>query len=135
MCQEPASRTITLALAMFTLHQTEWCPHSHRVRQRLTELSVDFIAKQVPARREDRADLRRATGTDRVPVLITDEGALLEGSDQILVYLAQRFDEPADARVHRAKAHEHVPTFSVSYPQKAAPPSRVFADGALPSSS
>jgi glutathione S-transferase len=97
---------------MFTLYQTEWCTHSHRVRQRLTELGVDFIAKQVPARREVRADLRRATGTDRVPVLITDEGALLEGSDQILLYLTQRFEEPADARVHRAKAREHVPTFS-----------------------
>jgi glutathione S-transferase len=79
------------------------------VRQRLTELGVDFIAKQVPARREDRADLRRATGTDRVPILITDGGPLLEGSDEILRYLAGRFEEPADARVHRAKAREHVP--------------------------
>lgn len=92
---------------MLMLYQTEWCPHSHRVRQRLTELGVDFIARQVPACREDRADLRRATGADRVPVLITDEGALLGGSDQILLYLAERFEEPADARLHRAKAREH----------------------------
>ena len=95
------------ALAMLTLYQTEWCPHSRRVRQRLTELGVDFIAKQVPARREDRADLRRATGIDHVPVLIVDEGRPLEGSDEILRYLAERFEEPADARVHRAKVREH----------------------------
>jgi glutathione S-transferase len=92
---------------MLTLYQTEWCPHSHRVRQRLTELGVDFVAKQVPARREDRADLRRATGTDRVPVLIVDAGPPLEGADAILGYLVERFEEPADARVHRAKAREH----------------------------
>jgi glutathione S-transferase len=97
---------------MLALYQTEWCPHSHRVRQRLTELGVDFIAKQVPARREDRTDLRRATGTDRVPVLIVDGGPPLAGSDAILRYLADRFEKPADARVHRAKAREHASAFS-----------------------
>lgn len=97
---------------MLTLYQTEWCPDSHRVRQRLTELGVDFIAKQVPARREDRIDLRRAIGTDRVPVLIPDGGPPLEGGDEILRYLADRFEEPADACLHRAKAREHVSGFS-----------------------
>jgi glutathione S-transferase len=97
---------------MFVLYQTEWCPHSHRVRQRLTELGVDYIARQVPARRDDRADLRRATGTDRVPVLIVDGGSPVEGSAEILRYLEERFEEPAEARLHRAKAHEHVPIFS-----------------------
>jgi nucleotide-binding universal stress UspA family protein/glutaredoxin len=96
--------------AMLTLYQAEWCPHSHRVRQRLTELGVDYIAKQVPARREDRAELRRATGSDRVPVLLTDAGPL-EGSDEILRYLAARFEESADAHAHRAQAREHAPTF------------------------
>jgi glutathione S-transferase len=94
--------------AMLTLYQAEWCPHSHRVRQRLTELGVDYVAKQVPPRREDRADLRRATGTDRVPVLVTEKGLPLEGSDAILRYLGARFEEPADASVHRANAREHV---------------------------
>jgi glutathione S-transferase len=93
---------------MLTLYQAEWCPHSHRVRQRLTELGVDYVAKQVPARREDRADLRRATGADRVPVLVTEEGRPLVGSDEILRYLGARFEEPGDARVHRAKARRHV---------------------------
>ena len=29
------------------LYQAEWCPHSHKVRQRLTELGIDFTARQV----------------------------------------------------------------------------------------
>ena len=28
------------------LYQAEWCPHSHNVRQRLTELGIDFMARQ-----------------------------------------------------------------------------------------
>jgi glutaredoxin len=31
------------------LWQAEWCPYSHRVRQRLTELGLDFVAHQVAA--------------------------------------------------------------------------------------
>jgi uncharacterized protein (DUF302 family) len=32
--------------------QTEWCPASRRVRQRLTELGLDYINRQVPVERE-----------------------------------------------------------------------------------
>lgn len=96
---------------MLTLHQTEWCPYSHQVRQRLTELGIDYVARQVPAQRDERAELRQATGTDRVPVLVPDEGPVLEGAEEILRYLSERFEEPPDAQVHRAKAREHVPTF------------------------
>lgn len=92
---------------MLTLYQTEWCPYSHEVRQRLTELGIDFVARQVPAERDERAELRQATGTDRVPVLVPDEGLLLAGAGEILRYLCQRFEEPRDAQVHRAKAREH----------------------------
>jgi glutathione S-transferase len=96
---------------MLTLYQTEWCPYSHQVRQRLTELGIDYAAKQVPAERDDRAELREATGADRVPILIPDEGPPIEGADEILSYLSQRYEEPGDAEIHRAKAREHVPRF------------------------
>jgi len=43
------------------LWQTECCPASHRVRQRLTELSVSYLARGVPVAREDRAELEHAT--------------------------------------------------------------------------
>ena len=32
--------------------QTEWCPASRRVRQRLTEFGLDYINRQVPVERE-----------------------------------------------------------------------------------
>jgi glutathione S-transferase len=92
------------------LYQAEWCPHSHKVRQRLTELGLDFVARQVPANRDERDEMRTRTGTDEIPVLLADEGSVLRGEDEILPYLAQ-LEERADAPRHRAKAQEEVPQF------------------------
>ena len=44
------------------LWQTEWCPASHRVRQRLTELGLTYTVHQVPVERDARAQLEHATG-------------------------------------------------------------------------
>ena len=33
---------------MLELWQAEWCPYSHRVRLRLTELELDWIARTFP---------------------------------------------------------------------------------------
>ena len=92
------------------LYQAEWCPYSHRVRERLTELGLDFVARQVPADPEDRAELERAVGTNSIPVLVTDEGEPLRGDEEILRWL-ERFDERPDAKRHRAKARVDVPNF------------------------
>ena len=44
---------------MLELFQTEWCPASRRVRQRLTELGLDYLNRQVPVEREERTVLAR----------------------------------------------------------------------------
>jgi glutathione S-transferase len=92
------------------LYQAEWCPHSHKVRQRLTELGLDFRARQVAADPDRRSELQRVARTNEIPVLVPDNGAPLCGEDDILAYLA-RFDERPDANEHRAKAREEVPQF------------------------
>jgi glutathione S-transferase len=88
---------------MLELFQTEWCPASRRVRQRLTELGLDYLIRQVPVERADRAALVAATGCDTVPALLLGDGSALVGEDAIVAYLAG-FDEPAEAEAHRAKA-------------------------------
>lgn len=85
---------------MLELYQAEWCPHSRKVRQRLTELGVDFVTRQVAAEPEDRETV------DEIPVLVTEDGSRLQGEDAILPYLDERFRERADAAEHRAKAHD-----------------------------
>lgn len=92
------------------LYQAEWCPHSHKVRQRLTELGLDFWARQVPADPEERDEMKRAVGTNEIPVLVPDDGKPVCGEDDILEYLS-RFEARADAETHREKALKEVPTF------------------------
>ena len=96
---------------MIELYQAEWCPHSHKVRQRLTELGLDFVAHQVPAEPDAREALRSVAGTDEIPVLVTGDRSVFCGEDAILAFL-ERFEERADANRHREKAREEVPDFA-----------------------
>jgi|SRR5581483_4111926 len=93
------------------LYQAEWCPHSHRVRQRLTELGVDVSLRQVAADPEEREELERLAGTNEIPVLMLEDGAPICGDAQILEYL-DRFPEREDADEHRAKARAEVKEFA-----------------------
>jgi glutathione S-transferase len=93
------------------LYQAEWCPYSHKVRQRLTELGLDFTARQVPADRNERSAMVQACGTNEIPVLVTDDGEILKGEDEIMPWLG-RFDERDDAEEHRRKARKEVPEFA-----------------------
>jgi glutathione S-transferase len=92
---------------MIELYQAEWCPYSHRVRQRLTELGVSFVARQVPAEQADREELRRKTGSDEIPALLDDGRAVTGDADTLLTYLDERFTERADAEEHRRQAEAH----------------------------
>ncbi len=92
------------------LYQAEWCPHSHNVRQRLTELGLDFRARQVPADPDARCVMERAVGINEIPVLVPERGDPICGEESILEYLS-RFDEREDAEDHRDKARQEVQAF------------------------
>lgn len=92
---------------MLTLYQAEWCPFSSAVRERLTELGLDFVARQVEPQREQRAALREATGADEIPALVTGEGEAFSGTDAVFGYLAGRTGPHAAA--HRERYGEHRP--------------------------
>ena len=86
---------------MITLYQSEWCFYSHRVRQVLTELGLSFMAVNVPAAREDRAELLAISGQDTAPVL-TDGDKIYRESDEIIEYLRTTYPAPEDADEHAA---------------------------------
>lgn len=88
---------------MLTLYQVEWCPHCHRVRRVLTELGLSFVAVNVPARQEERADVVALTGEPAVPVL-QDGDRVVASSGEIIEYLRATYPEPRDAGEHRAKS-------------------------------
>jgi glutathione S-transferase len=91
---------------MLELWQTEWCPASRRVRQRLTELGIDYLIRQVPVEKEQRQALLRVTGTDTIPALVFDNAEIAIGEDDILRLLRGAETEPAEAEAHRQKAEK-----------------------------
>ena len=92
---------------MLELYQAEWCPYSHRVRERLTELGLDFVARQVAPAREQRGAMLDAIGVDSIPTLVNGEDSIT-GADDILAYLATRYDaEPEWEQGHQAQEGAH----------------------------
>jgi glutathione S-transferase len=92
-----------MSASPFELWQTEWCPASHRVRQRLTELGLTYTVHQVPVRAGARTQLRAATGASEIPVLVVD-GSIVSGEQAILAHLNEHYIEPPDASEQRTKA-------------------------------
>ena len=85
---------------MLTLYQAEWCPYSSAVRQRLTELGIDFVAKQVAPPQEDRE------GEHEIPLLTNGDGERFEGTDAIFEFL-ESLAPGEDEEGHRAQYRSH----------------------------
>ena len=93
---------------MIQLFQAEWCPYSHAVRQRLAELGVDFVARQVAPDAGDRDELREETGLDTIPVLVLEDGTVVGGeTDEILAVLDEQFAPGRWEDGHRRQAVAH----------------------------
>jgi glutathione S-transferase len=90
---------------VIALWQAEWCPYSSAVRERLTELGLDFVARQVAPWPEQRTALVDAVGTEEIPVLEVD-GDRYVGTKEIFAFL-DRLQTPPAAAEHRARYHEH----------------------------
>ena len=90
------------------LWQAEWCPHSHRVRLRLTELEVDWVARTVPLDRDERDAMEAATGFRSIPTLVDGE-TVVHGADAIVEHLDAHHAKPADAMRHRAQMRAEWP--------------------------
>jgi glutathione S-transferase len=85
---------------VLTLYQAEWCPYSSAVRQRLTELGIDFVAKQVAPQQEDRE------GRHEIPLLTNEDGEWFEGTDAVFEYLEALAPGEAEHE-HRTQYRAH----------------------------
>jgi glutathione S-transferase len=93
---------------MLELWQAEWCPYSHRVRLRLTELRLDWIARTIPLDKTERDAMEDATGLRSIPTLV-DGDVVAHGADEIIAYLDERNPEPSDAARQRAQMRAEWP--------------------------
>ncbi len=98
---------------MIQLYQTEWCPFSHRVRAKLTELGIAYQAINVAAEGQERTEVEELTGNTAIPVLVDEEKVICDSS-RIISYLEAEYTfETVDARLQR---EELSPTISGAVP-------------------
>jgi glutaredoxin/uncharacterized protein (DUF302 family) len=83
------------------LYQAEWCPFSHRVRAKLTELGIDYEIVNVSASGKRRAELGEVAGTNAIPVLV-DGYRIITDSDEAISYLERSYEtDPEELELHR----------------------------------
>jgi glutaredoxin 3 len=86
---------------MIKLYQAEWCPFSHRIRAKLTELGVEYEAVNVSASAEKRSELKEITGNSTIPVLADGE-KVFSDSSEILSYLEEEYGtDPEELELHQ----------------------------------
>lgn len=84
---------------MLELFQYETCPDCRRVREKLSALMLDFVARQVPADPAQRTRVELGTGQREVPVLVDPENSMVvTEADDIVAYLEETFSEKSAAR-------------------------------------
>lgn len=72
------------------LYQAEWCPFSHRVRAKLTELGINYEAVNVSPSAKKRTELEEIAGTRAIPILVDGE-EIISDSDEAISYLERKY--------------------------------------------
>ena len=93
---------------MIQVFQAEWCPYSSMLRQRLTELGVDYVIRQVAPNAPERDGLKEATGQDSIPAVILEDGTVLAGeTERIIARVEETFPPNEWEEGHRRQAIAH----------------------------
>jgi glutathione S-transferase len=86
---------------MLELYQSEGCPHCQKVREKLSELGLSYVAHNPRLPGDEGGDVTNditydeltAAGQDQIPLLVdTDRGARLYESDDIVTYLEVEYE-------------------------------------------
>jgi glutaredoxin 3 len=82
------------------LYQAEWCPFSHRVRAKLTELGIDYEIVNVSASPQRRTELEEVAGTKAIPVLVDGERVITDSSEAISYLERKHASDPEELKLH-----------------------------------
>jgi glutathione S-transferase len=72
------------------LYQAEWCPYCVRVRNKMTDLLLDYTIVNVPRSHAERGEVKAASGQTSIPVLV-DGDVVLDDDDTIIPYLEKKY--------------------------------------------
>lgn len=71
---------------MLELYQFEACPYSKKVREKLTELEIDYILRNVSPDKTKRERLMKISGQSGVPTLVDiDQDLIIAGDDEKII--------------------------------------------------
>lgn len=112
---------------MLELYQFEECPHSQKVRQRLSDWAIDYILRNVPKNLEKRTQLMKVSGQAKVPTLVdSDRERILAGDEnEILSYLIEvykppeRVEQPPETVEESSSLPDTTPIEAPSFPEDA----------------
>ena len=77
---------------MLELYQKESCSHSSKVRARLSELGLSWVAHSAEHGTKSAEVLERISGGQQVPFLVDAErGVMMPESDDIIEYLNKNY--------------------------------------------
>jgi len=76
---------------MVEIYQFEACPYCKKVREKLNDLQIDFIARQVKPG-SDRSRVEEISGQTGVPVLVDpNKDTVMQESDDIVDHLEKHY--------------------------------------------
>ena len=80
---------------MLELYQFEECLHCRKVRQRLSDWEIDYIARNVPRDLAKRTQLMKVSGQAIVPVLVdSDREVIVTGDEEKILDYLEQFHKP-----------------------------------------
>jgi glutaredoxin len=93
---------------MIEVYQAEWCPYSHLVREKLTELGIDYVARQVEPSPRQRTRLEDISGQRSIPVVVLEDGRVLSGETEDIIAALDAVLTPWEHEAgHIEQAHDH----------------------------
>lgn len=79
---------------MLELYQFESCPYCRSVREKLSELEIDYICRNVQYGSRKWAEFKRFNPNEQVPFLVDKEkGVSIDESEAIIAYLEKNYAE------------------------------------------
>ncbi len=73
------------------LYQAEWCPYCARVRNKLTDLLLDYKNVNVPRDHAQRTVVQEVSGQTGIPVLVDGQVTIADDDDAIIAYLEKTY--------------------------------------------
>ncbi len=78
---------------MIKLYNLEHCPYCRRVREKLSELNLEYEKIDVPREKSERQEVIAVSGQPSVPVLVDGDVIIADDDDKAIAYLEGKYGQ------------------------------------------